>query len=58
MAQMWGDQPVPVAQQSIDDVCRPATEGGPDLNAIADELFESLLEMMARKVAQADKATT
>lgn len=58
MAQMWGDQPVPVVQQSIDAVCRPATEGGPDLNALVDDLLESLLDMMARKVAQDDKATT
>ncbi len=58
MAQMWGDQPVPVVQQSIDDVCLPAKEGGLDLNAIVDELFESLLDMMVRKVAQDDKATT
>jgi len=58
MAQMWGDQPVPVVQQSIDDVCLLAKEGGPDLNALVDELFESLLDMMVRKVAQDDKATT
>jgi hypothetical protein len=57
MAQMWGNQPVPVVQQSIDDVCLLATEGGPDLNALVDELFESLLDMMVRKVAQDDKAT-
>jgi hypothetical protein len=58
MAQMWGNQPVPVDQQSVDDVCRPTTESGLDLNALVDDLLESLLDMMARKVAQDDKATT
>lgn len=42
MAAMWGNRPVPVVQQSIDDVCLPAKEGGPDLNAIGSAIVETL----------------
>ena len=55
MAQMWGNHPVPVVQQSIDDVCLPAKEGGPDLNAITAAVFESVLRMVT-KTAQNDMA--
>lgn len=58
MAQMWGDHPMPVAQQSIDDVCRPTQEGGLDLNALADAIFESMVDMLERRAVQNDIAAT
>jgi hypothetical protein len=58
MALMWGDHPMPVVQQSIDDVCRPTQEGGMDLNALADAIFESMVDMLERRAAQNDKAAT
>ena len=42
-------RPVPVVQQSIDDVCLPAEEGGPDLNAIAAR-YRGVLRMVSKAV--------
>ena len=50
MAAMWGNHPGPVVQQNSDDVCLPAREGSPDLNAITAAVFESVLRMVSKAV--------
>ena len=50
MAAMWGNHPGPVVQQNSDDVCLPAREGGPDLNAITATVFEAVLRMVTKAV--------